>query len=274
MKTILVPTDFSKTAENATDYAIEIAKLTKAKLVLLHVYQLPITSAETPVVYPVDQMEKDIEAILIQTKTDIYKKHGEIITVEYQLKYGFPVEEIHLYSEEIHADLIIMGMQGAGQLTEKFIGSVTTSVIKKSKHPVLVINEHIRFKNIKKIVVAFDGGEVPKPSIFEPLKELTKIFDAYIYLLNVIPEAEKIPSINTALIGIRLSHSLENVPHSFHSIINENVIAGINEFVEDKNIDMIVMIPRIHNFLKNIFQEPHTKQMAFHANTALLTLSE
>jgi len=40
MKTILVPTDFSKIARNAIDYAVEIAKLTKAKLILFHVYHV------------------------------------------------------------------------------------------------------------------------------------------------------------------------------------------------------------------------------------------
>jgi nucleotide-binding universal stress UspA family protein len=40
MKTLLVPTDFSAIAQNAIDYAIEIATLTKSKIILFHAYQM------------------------------------------------------------------------------------------------------------------------------------------------------------------------------------------------------------------------------------------
>ena len=36
MKTIIVPTDFSKNAHNALNYAIDIAKHNEGKIVLLH----------------------------------------------------------------------------------------------------------------------------------------------------------------------------------------------------------------------------------------------
>ena len=52
METILAPTDFSKPADNAVTYAAEVAKLTKAKLILLHVYIIPITSGESAVLLP------------------------------------------------------------------------------------------------------------------------------------------------------------------------------------------------------------------------------
>lgn len=59
MKTILVPTDFSKIARNAIDYAVEIAKLTKAKLVLFHVYHVPVVPVEIPIVMPIDEVKKE-----------------------------------------------------------------------------------------------------------------------------------------------------------------------------------------------------------------------
>lgn len=41
VKTILVPTDFSDKANKAIDFATLIASKTKAKIVLLHVVELP-----------------------------------------------------------------------------------------------------------------------------------------------------------------------------------------------------------------------------------------
>jgi nucleotide-binding universal stress UspA family protein len=49
MNTILVPTDFSPAAENATAYAAQLARQIEASLVLLHVYQLPVPMTDYPV---------------------------------------------------------------------------------------------------------------------------------------------------------------------------------------------------------------------------------
>ena len=59
MKTILVPTDFSKIARNAIDYAVEIAKLTKARLILFHVYHATVVPSEMPIVLPTGEIEKE-----------------------------------------------------------------------------------------------------------------------------------------------------------------------------------------------------------------------
>ena len=46
MKTILVPTDFSKGAENALEYAVALAKNENAKIVLLNAYHLTVYISE------------------------------------------------------------------------------------------------------------------------------------------------------------------------------------------------------------------------------------
>lgn len=274
MKTILVPTDFSKIAQNAIDYAIEIAKRTSSKLILFHVYQLPITPTEVPIIYPVDQIEKDILEDLHKIEKQIFAKHGKNIPIECQFTTGFPADKIKLYSKKKKVDLIVIGMQGAGYLTEKLIGSVTTSLIRDSRCPVLVIDKHVKFKPIKKIALAYDYKEGTNKSTFDTMKEIANLFDSYVYVLNVVQELETIPAVNEAVAGIKLNHSLEDIKHSFHATKNEDVVEGINEFVDDKKIDMIVMIPRMHSILKTLFVEPHTKRMAFHTKTALLALHE
>ena len=51
MKTILVPTDFSETAKNASLYAIDFAKQVKAKKIILYnTYQAPVSVGPDPMV--------------------------------------------------------------------------------------------------------------------------------------------------------------------------------------------------------------------------------
>lgn len=274
MKTILVPTDFSKAAHNAIDYAAEIAKLTKAKLILFHVYHVPVVPSEVPIVPSMDEMEKNSLDGLKKIERNIHLKHGNKFAVECKCRCGFPVDEINLFTEENKIDLIVMGMEGTGYLTEKLIGSVTTSLIKKAKCPVLAIDKYVKFRSIKKIVLACDYTETNNKSILNPLKEFANLFKSHIYVLNVVRELETIPTINEAVAGIKLDHLLEGVNHSFHYAKSEDVIEGINDFVEEKKIDMVIMIPRMHTALQNLFHEPNTKRMAFHTKVPLLTLHD
>ena len=47
MKTILLATDFSNAANNATNYAIELAASHGSKLVLINAYSLPLTGMDS-----------------------------------------------------------------------------------------------------------------------------------------------------------------------------------------------------------------------------------
>ncbi|MBA3705480.1 MAG: universal stress protein, partial [Bacteroidetes bacterium] len=82
MKTILVPTDFSEIACNAINYAVEIAKLTKAKLILFNVYNVPVVPAEIPIALPIDEIEKDVMKGLKKIEKDICLKHGNELVIE------------------------------------------------------------------------------------------------------------------------------------------------------------------------------------------------
>jgi nucleotide-binding universal stress UspA family protein len=274
MKTILVPTDFSKISLNALDYAVQIALKTKAKIILFHTYYMPIITSDIMVIPPIDELDNGCSISLKKIENNIYKKHGKIIDIEFKCKYGFPIDEINEYAKERKADLIVMGMQGAGYLSEKIIGSVTTSLIRKSKCPVLAIDQNIKFKPIKKIVLASDFDEISNITILNPLKEFVHLFKSQVDVLNVVPELETVPMIRKSVVGIKLENALEDVNHNFYFLQNEDVVEGINDFISENNADMVVTIPRKHSFLENIFNEPDTTRIAFHTTVPLLALHE
>lgn len=277
MKTLLVPTDFSETANNALDYAGQIALAAKARIVLLHVNQITYVSPEAPLFIPVDtHAEENAKELLDKNANTIRKKYGTMIQVDRVFRTGFAVEEIMLLANELEPDLVVMGMQGAGFLAEKLIGSVTTSVIEQSKYPVLVVGKNTSFKPVKNIVFAYDYVQLKNKKVIDPLKNLAQLFNAHIYILGVNPPMEEValPKVEAAAAGIRIDHLLEENEHSFHYAENEKLIEGIQDFVTSKNADLVAMVPHRHSFFNKLFREPNTKKMAFHTNTPLLTLPE
>jgi len=276
MKTILAPTDFSKQSKNSVAYAAEVAKRTKSKLILLHVYIMPVITSDVAMIMPpFPDMEKDYMKALEKQKQNLIRKYGKSLKVECGLKVGFAVDEIiKQVVIDKNVDLVVMGMKGVGFIGEKLIGSVSTSLIKKSDCPVLVINEKVKFKSLKKIVLAYDYEKAIKKPVLDPLKEFVKIFKSKIIVLNVMGEDEKLPSLKNAVAGVGIEPAIRGLQHSYHVIQNKDVINGINKFVAVKKADMIVIIPHKHKFLSTLFQESNTKKMAFHSKLPLLALHE
>jgi len=274
MKKILAPTDFSDNAGNAINYAAQIAKLSKAELILFHAYQVPAIPSDVPFVMPIDEIEKDALNGLMKIKKKILAKYGEELKITCETKFGLPVDEINTIVKEKKIDLVVMGVRGAGFLSEKLIGSLTTSLIRKGKCPVLAINEKVKFRSIKKIVLAYDYQKIAYKTILEPLKDFVKLFKSHVYLLNVMPELEIASPTRKKVAGNQIEHALEEFSHSFKFLENNDIVDGINEFVDENNIDMIVMIPRKHSLLESVFQGSNTKRMAFHSHIPLLALHE
>ena len=275
MKKILVPTDFSEISENATNYAIELARFINAQVILFHVYQIPLVNADVIMMMPaIDEFEEEAKENMERLVNKIHINYGDNVVIKYKVTAGFVIDGVRDFAKENNIDLIVMGMHGGGYLTEKLIGSVTTSLLREADCSVLAIDQKVKFKPLDKIVLACDCKHI-NTSILSPLKEIAKPFNAHINILNVVSSTETIPeNMERAMSGLNLDDAFSNVPHSFHYCTNDDVVNGINDYVAKSQINMVVMIPRKHSTIKKLFNEPNTKRLAFHTNVPLLALHE
>jgi hypothetical protein len=141
-------------------------------------------------------------------------------------------------------------MHGKGYIKEKLIGSNVTGLIKKAACPILVINEKVKFKSIKKILLACDYEDISDKSILDPLRELASAFKSKIFVFNVInPLLPNTPDIEKSSNGVRIDNWLDDINHTFNSVENEDFIDGINTFAITHKADMIVMIPHKHSVM-------------------------
>lgn len=270
MKTILVATDFSETANNAAEYAIKLAKEINAKVVLLHVYHASIPPVEAPLLVPSSvELQKEKEKLL-QKKADQLKKntHVEISCIT---KMGMATEEI--LEEEKNANMIIMGMKKVGKLSEYILGSITTSVLGRTTIPVLVIPENVKFKIPRKIAFACDYDPATNYETLESLNELITAFKSKLFVINVKNKQELV-SVEEAGAGLRLEHQLSEVNHIYNYTENEDFVEGINKFVAEKKADMLAVIPHRHNFLERLFHKSISKTIAFQTDIPLIALPD
>jgi len=146
---ILIATDGSKHSEKAAERAIEIAKLSKGKVIALFVadpakYFFPAEEAmkssrsydlaEDKAKTFQDAISKDSEEAM-KYATERAKQVGA--SLEKRIVKGHPADEILKAADD--ADLIVIGSLGRTGISRFLLGSVTEKVIRNSKTPVMVV---------------------------------------------------------------------------------------------------------------------------------------
>ncbi|MBF7096041.1 universal stress protein [Alkalibacter mobilis] len=132
---VLFPTDFSKNADLAFDYLLEMVGSGVKNVTLMHVQDKGQLSPNM-VGNLEDFNEVDRERIEnMQSKLmDAGVNHVNVV-----IKYGSPSDEIIDYADENEINMIVMGSQGRGFVKELFLGSVSHSVARNANCSVLLI---------------------------------------------------------------------------------------------------------------------------------------
>jgi len=138
-KNIIIATDGSKYSENAVEYAVELAKISEARISAIYVVD---TGAFATI--PMDAAWENMYELLkaegneATEKVEAEAKRSDV-EVECFVVEGHPAEEIIKLSENIPADLIVMGTLGKRGLDRFLLGSVAEKVSRISKVPVLIV---------------------------------------------------------------------------------------------------------------------------------------
>lgn len=141
LKQILVPIDFSVTAEKALAYAMPFAEQFGAKLTVAHIVDLTIR----PIDYGSDELDATSYTTAAQQKLDAVLRDRLPGTLPKPAataaRAGIPWLEICNLAKEIEADLIILTTHGYTGLKRVFLGSTAERVVRHAPCPVLVVRE-------------------------------------------------------------------------------------------------------------------------------------
>lgn len=140
-KVILVPTDFSVSAETALDYALQLAAKLGAKVYVMHAYQLPVVGFPDGVLLPTAEIaSKIINWAQSQLAACVARRKESSVDIVPILKQADPRDAVISAAEDLSADLVVMGTHGRHGLARALIGSVAESVVRTSTVPVLTVH--------------------------------------------------------------------------------------------------------------------------------------
>lgn len=274
MKTIIVPTDFSAVALNAMNYALNLAKDLKARVIIFHAFQIPVAFSEVPVVtVSIDEMQHDSEEKLATLKRDVEHVTSGEIEITTVSRLGDVVEELSVICGEENPFAVVMGTKGAGKLERLLIGSNTLSAIKRLHVPVMIVPPGATYKKIQKVGFACDFSKVKETTPVNEIADLLYTFNASLHVLNV-DYKDKHFSGDTTIDSTELHSMLSHLNPSYHYINSINVEEGINAFSDANGIDLLLTIPKKHNIIESIFVKSHSSALILHAHIPIIAVHE
>lgn len=276
MKSILLPTDFSKNSVNAINYAMALFKEVPCDFYLLNVQKASsfisddmMVMASSATIYQtiIDVSKKSIANLITKLETK-YKneKHAFHSVVDYD---NF-IDSINQVTLNKQIDLIVMGTKGATGLEKVIFGSNTVHVMQRCVAPVLAIPDGCLFTNLNR--VAFTTNYLTLHNIEElrPLKELVTLHDSKLNVLHF----DGIEGI-----GDQRKENKKFLKTYFSDVTYENIDSfstdlykTLEEYVHANDIKLIAMMRKKHAFLERLFNRHPEETLAFNIDIPFLVM--
>ena len=271
MKRILIPTDFSKYADQAIEAGALIAKKNNCEIILINMLELPGQMNDAIIgetsIPEIMLYKKKSEQLLKNIKKRDYLKGIEISEI---VRLDGAYEGINSYSKENKIDLIVMGSHGCTGMEEIFVGSNTEKVVRLSDIPVLVIKSEVKDFNIKNIVFASDfSNEIKKP--FLKMLEFSQLFDAKLNLVMICtPNSFKSTIAAEKIINEFVAEF--DMPDYSTAIFNDtNIEKGITNYSNAINADLIGICTHGRIALNHFFNGSITEDLVNHEVKPVVT---
>lgn len=274
MNKILVPCDFSETSKNALDYAIAVAKNLSANLLLLHVAQLPVMNSEFGLTsYAIPNNNEENKALLEELATKIKQEHSSITEISCHAEIGNATDVIVEYSKNHDVTFTVMGISGHGnKLMKALLGSTAVQVSKATSTSLIIVPPDVNYTQIKNVAFACDYDEhIESNTSLLQVKALNAVLGSTLNVLHVVPENHDLNT-KESEVDSYVEHSLENSTHKTFIITDNNVSEGLLEFVENHEIDAIILEPKKHSFFHNLFYPSITNEVAFNSPVPVITI--
>ncbi len=266
---ILVPTDFSDNARHAIAQAKELAIGTKGSITLLFSFYVIYDFAAQ-----VAEMEEQIKKDATKNIEKELKKLQEAgVNADYKIVRNTVPNGILSTAQDLNYDLIIMGTQGASGIKKALVGSNTASVIKSTQIPVLAIPPHSDLVNLYRIVLAVENPEDTQ-SIMDRITPLIGHMKLPFEIVHVASESSKQTSTSHTDITFQLEKSFPENEFKFIQIYHEQVLDGIDQYIEDHPGILLVMYSKHKSFFESMFSRSHSVQMAYHTHVPLLVIKD
>ncbi|MBC7947991.1 MAG: universal stress protein [Chitinophagaceae bacterium] len=262
MKNIIVPVDFSETSLNAARYAGAMMNgKTDTRVILYNMFT--------------DEKESGTAGNYLESLKAELQQKGTSEEVECIKEYGNDlIDSLGRLAHQKNAELIIMGISEKEEWRQLLTGSNTLKMAEENVCPVMIIPPTARYNGVKNIALTSDFKNVEGTTPVLAIKTVMKLFNAKLHIVNVDNEHYVALTEDYLAERAKMQSMFSEFNPEFYFIGMNDFHEAIEQFSKDRNIDLIIIIPKNHSFINSLFSTSHTKKLAFHTSVPLLAAHE
>lgn len=269
----MVLTDFSKRAEDAAEYAWNLALNLDANILFYNAFHAPkeiaLETAVFPDVYGNYSIAEEESNENLSSLTERLKKKFQATGEEREpfvickSMEGNLADNIEKVLDHYEIWMIVMGDKSNNSFFSHLIlGSDSNTVLKKANRPVLMIPENTKFRNLRKIAFALDSLKHSDLEALDFLIGLASPFDAEIAITHVSPKNITPHELHQHVQNFNKVSSVLNYRKIIYIDLSEdNVIETLVKFAQLADLDMITLVQKKSLFYQQLFQESNTNKM-------------
>jgi len=274
IKSILIPTDFSETADLAVAHGAKMAHLFNAKIYLLHSVETtlyaagpgePVLMLDAENVYKdgVEELNKQAEEIKENYKVDITP-----LVVS-----GKPAAAITQAIKDNNIDIIIMGTHGASGFEELFMGSNAHKVVNLAPCPVITIRLTTKTIGFSNIILPI-GNSINSRQKVNNAIELASKYKSTIHILGLLQTDDKTDDDKFKIKLEAVDQALKKANCKFTKKIirANNPAVEAMRYSEEIGGDLILIMTEHESDLTGMFMGPGSKQIVNHSKIPVMSI--
>lgn len=278
MKKILVPTDFSKPAQWATEVATSVAKKADAQVILLHIIEQPTSDSFNVEAQIADEANwedklftvKLVEKSKKQLALEAQKILDQGVPVKQELRLGNPFHGMRLVIADHKVDLVVMGTSGHSKFEEMIVGSNTEKVVRHARCPVLTVHEKPSGKDFRNIVYATSMSDDEK-AFANVVMNTQEMYGSTIHLVRINTPMNFRPDTTVKEIMEKFAKKLRLKNYTLNVFNDFTEEEGIIHFANSINADLIAMSTHGRKGFAHVLVGSIAEDVANHATKPVLT---
>jgi len=281
---VLVPTDGSDCANAAIGYAKDLAERYDATMHVLSVVDSRVLENAPHYESVRDEHREIVEDLAAEVVEDLADTACD---VEHAVRTAVPHTAIMQYVRERDVDLIAMGTHGRTGVDRYLLGSVTEKVVRLSDVPVLTVPESddgaVTYP-YEEVLVPTDGSDGALAAV-APAIDLAATYDARLHALSVVDTAAMGFDVRSATIAESLEDAAQDAVRAVQSrataasvgpvetaIVQDTPSQGIRSYVDDHDVDLVVMGTRGHTGVERYLLGSVTEKTVRTSSVPVLTV--
>lgn len=275
VKIIVVPTDFSETAEAAIRHAVSIAKTYGAEIHLVHVLEAYTANVNIPEFREVDSAIVNLFEKVEQKLNgygDRLSKETGIRIVTHAATGGIKAKVVS-YAKNVHADLIVTGTHGASGFREFFMGSNSYRIVSEAPCPVISVGGKETNLNYQHIVLPVDNSPASRQKVVQAV-DLAKRYNSTIHIAELCSSEDPAHKahLNQMVKQVQDYLTKFGVKHSTKQLFGSNLASLTMNFAYTIDADLIIMMTEQEPNVSGFFMGPFAQQVVNHSQIPVMSI--